>query len=87
MNSALLTSWVNIAQSTSVNRNCCDIATAESFLGTLKTELAYDYSYESRSISQQSIFEYIEVFYNRIRRRSALNYPTPLEYERRVMLY
>lgn len=61
-----------------------DIAVAESFFSTLKTQL--DYRYESRSIARQSIFEYIEVFYNRIRRHSSLNYMSPLEYERKHVL-
>ena len=64
--------------------NCYDNAYAESFFGTLKTELGY--RYESRSVARQHIFEYIEVFYNRIRRHSALNYVSPLEYERKHMV-
>ena len=61
-----------------------DNAYAESFFGTLKTELGH--RYESRSVARQGIFEYIEVFYNRIRRHSALNYVSPLEYERNHMV-
>ena len=73
-----------IIQSMSGKGNCYDNAYAESFFGTLKTELGY--RYESRSIARQNIFEYIEVFYNRIRRHSALNYVSPLEYERKHMV-
>ena len=73
-----------IVQSMSGKGNCYDNAYAESFFGTLKTELGY--RYESRSVARQHIFEYIEVFYNRIRRHSALNYVSPLEYERTHML-
>ena len=73
-----------IIQSMSGKGNCYDNAYAESFFGTLKTELGYHY--ESRSIARQNIFEYIEVFYNRIRRHSALNYVSPLEYERKHMV-
>jgi putative transposase len=73
-----------ISQSMSAPGNCYDNAMAESFFATLKTELGH--SYASRSIARQSIFEYIEVFYNRIRRHSALNYVSPLEYERNHMV-
>ena len=77
-------SMYGITQSMSGKGNCYDNATAESFFGTLKTELGHQY--ESRSLARQSIFEYIEIFYNRIRRHSALNYVSPLEYERKVMI-
>jgi putative transposase len=80
---AILSSYC-ITQSMSGKGNCYDNAYAESFFGTLKTELAH--RYESRSVARQSIFEYIEVFYNRIRRHSALNYVSPLEYERKHMV-
>ena len=73
-----------IIQSMSGKGNCYDNAYAESFFGTLKTELGYRYA--SRSVARQHIFEYIEVFYNRIRRHSALNYVSPLEYERKHMV-
>jgi len=73
-----------IVQSMSGKGNCYDNAYAESFFGTIKTELGY--RYESRSVARQNIFEYIEVFYNRIRRHSALNYVSPLEYERKHMV-
>jgi transposase InsO family protein len=79
----LLASY-NITQSMSNKGNCYDNAVAESFFGTLKTELGY--RYESRSIARRSIFEYIEIFYNRIRRHSSLDYLSPLEYERKHML-
>ena len=74
----------HIIQSMSGKGNCYDNAYAESFFGTLKTELGN--RYESRSVARQNIFEYIEVFYNRIRRHSALNYVSPLEYERKHMV-
>lgn len=73
-----------ITQSMSGKGNCYDNAFAESFFGTLKTELGR--RYPSKSTARQEIFEYIEVFYNRIRRHSALNYLSPVEYERRHML-
>lgn len=60
---------------------CLDNAVAESFFGTLKNELVYHEDYHTRAQAKQSIFEYIEVFYNRQRRHAFLNYLTPVEYE------
>lgn len=60
---------------------CLDNAVAESFFGTLKNELVYHEDYKARAQAKQSIFEYIEVFYNRQRRHAFLNYLTPVEYE------
>ena len=73
----------DMTQSMSGKGNCYDNAVAESFFGTLKTELGH--SYESRSVARQEIFEYIEVFYNRVRRHSSLRYMSPLDYERHHM--
>ena len=60
---------------------CLDNAVAESFFGTLKNELVYHEDYHCRAEARQSIFEYIEVFYNRKRRHAFLNYMTPVDYE------
>ena len=60
---------------------CLDNAVAESFFGTLKNELVHHEDYYTRAQAKQSIFEYIEVFYNRQRRHASLNYLTPVEYE------
>lgn len=65
---------------------CHDNAVAESFFGTLKTELVDHEDYQTRQQAKQSLFEYIEVFYNRQRRHSYLGYITPLEYERATAL-
>jgi len=62
--------------------NCHDNAVMESFFHTLKTELTNHYRYKSVEEAKQSIFEYIEVFYNTKRRHSYLNYKAPFEYER-----
>jgi transposase InsO family protein len=62
---------------------CLDNAVAESFFGTLKNELVHHEDYYTRAQAKQSIFEYIEVFYNRQRRHASLNYLTPVEYEAR----
>jgi len=62
--------------------NCYDNAYLESFWGTLKTELVHGERYRTRLEARLSIFEYVEVFYNRQRRHSALGYRSPDEYER-----
>lgn len=62
---------------------CLDNAVAESFFGSLKNELVYHEDYRTRLEARQSIFEYIEVFYNRKRRHAFLNYMTPVEYEKK----
>ena len=61
--------------------NCYDNAPMESFFATLKKELVYHERYATREAARQSLFEYIEVFYNRERRHSALGYRTPTEFE------
>ena len=68
-------------QSMSRKGNCYDNAVAESFFHTLKTEHVYDYRYETRAEAIQSVFEYIEMFYNRQRRHSALGYRSPVSFE------
>lgn len=68
---------------TSMSRkgNCYDNACMESFFGTLKLELIYGNRFKTRAEARQAVFEYIEVFYNRIRLHSSLGYMSPLEYE------
>jgi transposase InsO family protein len=61
--------------------NCYDNAVAESFFGRLKTEWVNHNRYLNRSEAMQSLFYYIEIFYNRKRRHSSINYVTPQEYE------
>ncbi|MEQ1546211.1 IS3 family transposase [Methyloglobulus sp.] len=56
-------------------------AVAESFFHTLKTELAYHDRYKTREQARRSIFEYIEVFYNRKRRHSANGSMSPANFE------
>ena len=72
-------------QSMSRKGNCYDNAVAESFFHTLKIEHVYDYRYETRTDARQSIFEYIEMFYNRTRRHSALGYKSPVLFELETM--
>jgi len=61
--------------------NCYDNAVMESFWGSLKTELVYHRKYSTRDEARQSLFRYIEVFYNRIRRHSSLGYVSPEAFE------
>lgn len=60
---------------------CWDNAPMESFFGSLKKELVHDEDYQTRTQAKASIFEYIEVFYNRQRRHSTLGYQSPQQYE------
>jgi transposase InsO family protein len=62
--------------------NCYDNAYVESFFGTLKTELVHGERYRTRLEARLSIFEYVEVFYNRQRSHSALGYRSPEQYEK-----
>lgn len=60
---------------------CYDNAPIESFWGTLKTELVYRQHYRTRADAKNAIFAYIEGFYNRQRRHSALGYLSPAQFE------
>lgn len=70
-----------IIPSMSRKGNCWDNAPTESFFHTLKTELIYFEDYKTRQEAMNSICEYIEVFYNRQRLHSSINYKTPVDYE------
>ena len=70
-----------IESSMSRRGDCYDNAMMESFWATLKTELIHQQTYATRQQARQSIFEYIEVFYNRQRLHSSLGYCSPAEYE------
>ena len=72
----------NLLCSMSRKGECYDNAVAESFFGTLKTELVDHKDYQTRLQARQSLFEYIEIFYNRQRRHSYLGYLSPDQYER-----
>ena len=61
---------------------CWDNAPVESFFASLKRELVHSERYTSRDEARASIFEYVEVFYNRVRRHSSLGYVSPAEFER-----
>lgn len=61
--------------------NCYDNAVQESFYHTLKVELVHDRSYRTRAEARTDIVDYIERFYNRVRRHSSLGYQSPASYE------
>jgi putative transposase len=61
--------------------NCYDNAAMESFWGKLKTELVYRRSFATRQEARLAIFEYVEVFYNRVRLHSALGFKSPVDFE------
>jgi putative transposase len=63
--------------------DCYDNAMAESFLATLECELLAGRTFRTHLEARTALFDYIEVFYNRQRRHSALGYLSPDEYERR----
>ena len=71
-----------IQSSMSRKGNCWDNAVAESFFATLKIELVYQSQWSTRTQARSELFEYIELFYNRQRRHSALGYLCPNEFER-----
>lgn len=62
---------------------CLDNAVAESFFGTLKTELVDHEDYRTKDQAKRSLFEYMEIFYNKRRRHSYLGYVSPVDYEAR----
>jgi putative transposase len=61
--------------------DCYDNAPMESFFHTLETELVYHTHYATRAAATHDIFAYIEGFYNRVRRHSAIGYISPAEME------
>ena len=71
----------SIIQSMSGKGNCYDNAMMESFFGQLKKELVYLTKYNNQFDARQDIFKYIEVFYNRKRIHSAIDYKSPVQFE------
>jgi putative transposase len=75
-----------IARSMGSKGDCFDNAVAESFFATLKKELVHRRSWPTRRELTGEIFEYIEAFYNRIRRHSTLEMLSPADYENRTLI-
>ena len=74
-----------IIQSMSRKGTCWDNAVSESFFHTFKTELTHHLKFTSREEAKKTIFEYIEVFYNRKRLHSANDYMAPAAFEAKVI--
>ena len=70
-----------ITRSMSRKGKCWDNAVVESFFSRFKVEEMYGHSYADLDEVYASVFEYIEMFYNRVRRHSANGYVSPVEYE------
>jgi putative transposase len=62
--------------------DCWDNAVAESFFASLRKELTNRVVFSTRDDARSSVFEYIEAFYNRVRRHSTINYQSPNDFER-----
>jgi transposase InsO family protein len=71
-----------ITRSMSRKGNCWDNAVAESFFKTIKVEWIYSNSFANQAQAQLSIFEWIESWYNKRRRHSALGYKTIDEFKK-----
>jgi putative transposase len=68
-------------QSMSSTGNCYDNAMAESFFATLKKGHVFSERFQTREQAHRKLFEYLEVFYNRVRRHSSLGYKSPVAFE------
>jgi len=66
--------------------DCWDNAVAESFFHTLKVELIHRRKYRTRDEAKRSIFEYVEMYYNRKRAHSTLGYLSPFDYEKKAIM-
>jgi len=75
-----------IESSMSRKGDCWDNAVAESFFGTLKTELVHGAGYTTRVHAKRDIVDYIEMFYNSRRLHSYLGYMSPMDWEKQVTL-
>jgi transposase InsO family protein len=75
---------LRVDQSMSRRGNCYDNAAAESFWATLKTECFNGYIAATRAEARSMIFDYIETFYNPVRRHSALGFVSPVAFEKQT---
>jgi transposase InsO family protein len=71
----------SLNKSRSRKGNCWDNAVAESFFKTLKTEATDEVNFKTFAEAKYMVFEYIEVYYNRQRMHSSIQYQIPAEYE------
>lgn len=80
--------WVakrGFVQSMSRKGDCWDNAVAESFFHLLKSELAHHCQWHDYTVAQRDLFEYIEIFFNRERSHSTLDYMTPDQFEQHTL--
>ena len=73
-------------QSMSSTGNCYDNAMAESFFATFKKGHVFWQHFQTKEEARRIIFEYLEVFYNRVRRHSSLGYKSPVVFEQQQMI-
>ena len=71
-----------VVQSMSRKGNCWDNAVAENFFKIIKSEMIYHQKYHSVFVAKNTVFEFIEIWYNRKRIHSYLDYKTPEEFGR-----
>jgi transposase InsO family protein len=74
-----------VTRSMSRKGDCWDNAVAESFFKSIKTEMIYHCKFKTRWEAQIAVFEYIEIWYNRKRKHSALGYLSPEQYEKQLL--
>lgn len=74
----------DLTQSMSRLGDCWDNAVVESFFATLTKELLLEASFETRQQASREIFDFIEIWYNRQRRHSTLDYRSPVDYEQEL---
>ena len=72
----------HLVQSMSRKGNCWDNAVAESFFATFKKRTVHGQTLKTKTQMRHLIFEFIEIYYNRVRRHSANGWVTPVEFER-----
>jgi len=65
--------------------DCWDNAVAESFFKSIKIEMIYHTTFNTRQEAKLAVFEYIEIWYNRKRKHSALGYLSPEEFEKYLL--
>ena len=81
----ILTAY-GIRQSMSSTGNCYDNAMAESFFATLKKGHVFREPFRTKEEARRKLFEYLEIFYNRVRRHSSLGYKSPVAFEQQQMI-
>jgi putative transposase len=72
---------ISMTVSMSRKGNCWGNAVTEAFFGTLKDECVAQACFHTRTVARQTVFEYLECYYNRVRRHSSLDYVRPVAFE------